>query len=103
MPPTEMSMPPVAMTSATLTVGGGFDALLMSLGLAQDETVTIDVGSPFDHARQGILYVARDIPAPGRDGIAMEALDELADLIEAAGGRTLALFSSWRCVDCGAE
>ncbi|MBK9741004.1 MAG: ATP-dependent DNA helicase [Actinobacteria bacterium] len=94
---------PVAMTSATLTVGGGFDALLMSLGLAQDETVTIDVGSPFDHARQGILYVARDIPAPGRDGIAMEALDELADLIEAAGGRTLALFSSWRGVERAAE
>ncbi len=94
---------PVAMTSATLTVGGGFDALLMSLGLQADEATTMDVGSPFDHARQGILYVARSIPAPGRDGIAMEALDELADLIEAAGGRTLALFSSWRGVERAAD
>jgi ATP-dependent DNA helicase DinG len=33
----------------------------------------------------------------------MEALDELAALIEAAGGRTLALFSSWRGVDRAAE
>ena len=94
---------PVAMTSATLTVGGGFDALLASLGLTADEAATIDVGSPFDHARQGILYVAKDLPAPGRDGIAMEALDELAELIEAAGGRTLALFSSWRGVERAAE
>ena len=94
---------PIAMTSATLTVGGGFEALLMSLGLGPDEATTIDVGSPFDHARQGILYVAKDVPPPGRDGVAMEALDELADLIEAAGGRTLALFSSWRGVDRAAE
>jgi ATP-dependent DNA helicase DinG len=94
---------PVAMTSATLTVGGGFDALLASLGLDATEAETVDVGSPFDHARQGILYVAKDVPAPGRDGVAMEALDELAELIEAAGGRTLALFSSWRGVERAAE
>jgi ATP-dependent DNA helicase DinG len=94
---------PVAMTSATLSVGGGFDALLASLGLDASETSTLDVGSPFDHARQGILYVAKDLPAPGRDGVAMEALDELAELIEAAGGRTLALFSSWRGVDRAAD
>lgn len=94
---------PVAMTSATLTVGGGFDALLASIGLDETEAETIDVGSPFDHARQGILYVAKDVPAPGREGVAMEALDELAELIVAAGGRTLALFSSWRGVERAAE
>jgi len=94
---------PVVMTSATLTVGGGFDALLASLGLDEEEATTVDVGSPFDHARQGILYVAKDLPAPGREGVAMEALDELAELIEAAGGRTLALFSSWRGVERAAE
>lgn len=94
---------PVVMTSATLTVGGGFDSLVASLGLTDEQVTTMDVGSPFDHAKQGILYVARDLPAPGRDGVAMEALDELAELIEAAGGRTLALFSSWRGVDRAAE
>jgi len=90
------------LTSATLTVGGGFDALLGSVGL-DSSAVAVDVGSPFDHGRQGILYVARHLPAPGRDGVPMEALDELADLIEAAGGRTLALFSSWRGVERAAE
>jgi ATP-dependent DNA helicase DinG len=94
---------PVVLTSATLTAGGGFDPLLAALGLAGEDVTTLDVGSPFDHARQGILYVARHLPPPGRDGTAMESLDELAELIEAAGGRTLALFSSWRGVERAAE
>lgn len=97
------SKTPVVMTSATLTVGGVFDALVMSLGLGEQLVTTMDVGSPFDHAAQGILYVAADLPAPSRDGVAMEALDELAGLIEAAGGRTLALFSSWRGVERAAD
>ena len=94
---------PVVVTSATLTVGGGFDSTLRSVGLDEQDAVTVDVGSPFDYRRQAILYVAADLPAPGRDGVAMEALDELAELIEAAGGRTLALFSSWRGVDRAEE
>lgn len=93
---------PVALTSATLTAGGSFDPVIRSLGLAPD-TACLDVGAGFDYARQGILYVARHLPAPNRDGISMEALDELAELIEAAGGRTLALFSSWRGVDRASE
>ncbi|MFM8894285.1 MAG: ATP-dependent DNA helicase, partial [Actinomycetales bacterium] len=97
------SRSPVVVTSATLTVGGGFESLVAGLGLDEEDVTTMDVGSPFDHARQGILYVARHLPAPGRDGVAMEALDELAELIEAAGGRTLALFSSWRGVERAAE
>ncbi len=56
----------------------------------------IDVGSPFDHPRSGILYVARHLPPPGRDGLAASYLDELCELIAAAGGRTLGLFSSMR-------
>ncbi|CAB4618874.1 unannotated protein [freshwater metagenome] len=94
---------PVVLTSATLTVGGGFDALISSLGLTDADVNTMDVGSPFDHAKQGILYVASELPAPDRDGVPMEALDTLAELIEAAGGRTLALFSSWRGVERAAE
>lgn len=94
---------PVAITSATLTVGGGFEPVLASLGLDPSSATSVDVGSPFDHGRQGILYVARHLPPPGRDGTPMEALDELAELIEAAGGRTLALFSSWRGVERAAD
>lgn len=93
---------PATLTSATLTAGGSFESLLGSLGLAPD-TTCLDVGAGFDYARQGILYVARHLPPPDRDGVSMEALDELAELIEAAGGRTLALLSSWRGVDRAAD
>jgi len=56
----------------------------------------IDVGSPFDHPRSGILYVARHLPPPGRDQMPEAYLTELEELIDAAGGRTLGLFSSMR-------
>jgi len=122
----------VVLTSATLTLGGTFDALARQWGLPPtprparpvDGTATakeppaddtgdpdrdgprwtgLDVGSPFDHRRSGILYVARHLPPPGRDGLPPEYLDELAGLVEAAGGRTLGLFSSMRAARQAAE
>jgi len=63
----------------------------------------MDVGSPFDHPRSGILYVARHLPPPGRDGLPASYLTELRDLITAAGGRTLGLFSSMRAAKQAAE
>ncbi|WP_279340213.1 ATP-dependent DNA helicase [Sphaerisporangium perillae] len=63
----------------------------------------LDVGSPFDHARSGILYIAKHLPQPGRDGLPKEYLDEIAELIEAAGGRTLGLFSSMRAAKAATE
>ena len=99
------------LTSATLELGGSFDAVARSLGLlgaaADDESAPawrgLDVGSPFDYPRQGILYVARGLPPPGRSGPSPELLDELAGLIQAAGGRTLGLFSSQRAAVASAE
>ena len=89
---------PVALTSATLTLGVDFEECAARLGVP-GEWRGLDVGSPFDYAQQGILYVARHLPPPGRDGIPEEALDEVGDLIDAAGGRTLVLCSSWRAVE----
>ncbi len=63
----------------------------------------IDVGSPFDHPRSAILYVARHLPPPGRDGLQEAYVAELGDLIVAAGGRTLGLFSSMRAARQAAE
>jgi len=93
---------PVVLTSATIKAGGSFEPVLASLGLPED-TTCVDVGAGFDYARQGILYVARHVPAPDREGASMEALDELATLVEAAGGRSLALFSSWNGVERAAD
>ena len=95
---------PVIATSATLKVGGSFDAIKNGLGISESENVaTLDVGSPFDFERQGMLYLASHLPEPTRDGPTREALEELGELIEAAGGRTLALFSSWRGVEAADE
>jgi ATP-dependent DNA helicase DinG len=95
------------LTSATLTVGGTFDAMASAWGLTGEDDVKwrgIDVGSPFEHAKSGILYVAAHLPPPGRDGTgSAEQLDEIAALITAAGGRTLGLFSSTRAAKAAAE
>lgn len=97
------------LTSATLTVGGDFDAMASAWGLTGDPEATVrwrglDVGSPFDHARAAILYVAAHLPPPGRDGTgSAEQLDEITALITAAGGRTLGLFSSMRAAKATAE
>lgn len=94
----------VVMTSATLQVAGSMKATAKAVGLEEESDWTaLDVGSPFDYAKQGILYCAAHLPAPTSSGVAEEALDELADLIEAAGGRTLSLFSSWRAVERAEE
>ncbi|MBX7456260.1 ATP-dependent DNA helicase [Mycolicibacterium sp. 3033] len=97
------------LTSATLTVGGDFDAMAAAWGLTGSPEADvswrgIDVGSPFDHSRSAILYVAAHLPPPGRDGVgSAEQLDEIVGLIEAAGGRTLGLFSSMRAARATAE
>lgn len=63
----------------------------------------IDVGSPFDYPRQGILYIARRLPPPGREPATDAQLDEIEALVTAAGGRTLGLFSSRRAAVAVAE
>ena len=105
---------PVVLTSATLTVGGTFEAVASNLGLtepyqadgeAEPELPSwrgLDVGSPFDYRRQGILYLAKSLPSPGRDGIAPDTLAEVAELLWAAGGRTLGLFASQRAAEAAA-
>lgn len=96
------------LTSATLTIGGSFDAMASAWGLTGEDDDAgwrgLDVGSPFQHAKAGILYVAAHLPPPGRDGTgSAEQLNEIAELITAADGRTLGLFSSMRAARAAAE
>ena len=110
----------VVFTSATLMLGGDFASVATSVGLKPTERVIegqpapdrtdgvmpwrgLDVGSPFDYGRQGILYVAKHLPPPGRDGMSTSMLDEIVELIDAAEGRTLGLFSSRRAAEAAAE
>jgi ATP-dependent DNA helicase DinG len=117
------------LTSATLKLGGDFAVIAGSLGLratdrhdepdwqpdpaaAAPDSETeagaplpwrgLDVGSPFAYRQQGIRYVARSLPPPGREGMSEAVLAEIAELVWAAGGRTLGLFSSRRAAETAA-
>ncbi len=117
----------VVATSATLTLGGRFDTVAKALGLpaaapspvpaaraepslspevpptSGDNWTSLDVGSPFDYPKQGILYVASHLPRPAASGLPAQAGEELVKLVEALGGRTLGLFSSRRAATQAAE
>ena len=96
---------PAILTSATLAIGGNFDFMAAQVGMAVSGVPWhgIDVGSPFDHGRQGIRYVATHLPLPGRDGPSEELLDELVELAQASGGGMLALFASRRGAMAGGQ
>ena len=120
----------VVATSATLALGGRFDTVARSLGLPTATTVpagrgagstaprgltadatpisgdgwsSLDVGSPFDYPKQGILYVAAHLPRPAASGLPDAAGAELLQLVSALGGRTLGLFSSRKAATQAAE
>ena len=88
------------LTSATLALGGGFEPMARDLGLTLAEAPWegVDVGTPFDYARQGILYTPVHLARPGR-GISEAALDEVLALTEASRGGMLGLFSSRRAAE----
>jgi ATP-dependent DNA helicase DinG len=117
----------VVATSATLATGGRFEGLARRLGLSlvpppaaadTDDPPDPDdapeagtpprytamaVPSPFDHARQGFLYVARHLPEPNDPAFTAAMHEELHALIAAAGGRTLALFTSRAAMERAAD
>jgi ATP-dependent DNA helicase DinG len=116
------------LTSATLKLGGDFTPIAASVGLKEEERLNLvhpvdgpepagpvsepevevvpwrglDVGSPFQYRRQGILYIARSLPPPGRDGLSDASMAEIAELLEASDGRALGLFSSRRAAEVAA-
>ena len=85
------------LTSATLPA-----TLASRVGLLTGSYTQIDVGSPFDYGTNALLYCALHLPDPRSPQFAAGVHDELAALITAAGGRTLALFTSWKAMDAAA-
>lgn len=83
-------------TSATLSVKGNFTHYAAQLGLDKDRSLTLP--SPFDYARQGLLYVPRDMPAPQSPQFTDAVVQAALPLIEAAGGRTFLLCTTLRAV-----
>jgi ATP-dependent DNA helicase DinG len=95
---TVWSQQTAVLTSATVP-----SSLPVRVGLPAGGFDAADVGSPFDYEHRALLYCAMHLPDPRdpryRDGVH----DELEALIAAAGGRTLALFTSWKAMDLAAE
>src|SRR5699024_7563313 len=106
------------LTSATLALGGRSEPAAGEVGPARSDRMDpdqlppledrsawagLDVGSPFEYRRQGILYTARHLPPPGRDGPAPMMLEHLTELLEASRGGALCLFSSRRGAELAAE
>jgi ATP-dependent DNA helicase DinG len=86
------------LTSATIP-----SSLAERVGIEPTKVETVDVGSPFDYESNSMLYCAMHLPNPNSDGFRAAVHDELEALIEAADGRTLALFTSYRSMDEAAE
>ena len=86
-------------TSATLTTGGHFKYFLKRLGLAAD-TPTLSLTSPFDYPGRTLLYVAdSQFPEPAALGYPQALRERMEQLITLAGGRTLALFTSFAAME----
>jgi ATP-dependent DNA helicase DinG len=86
------------LTSATIPL-----ALAQRVGIPEDSVDQISVESPFDHEANGLIYCALSLPDPRDPGYAAATHQELEALITAAGGRTLALFTSYRAMDAAVE
>ena len=89
---------PAVLTSATIPTN-----LADTLGISGDSCDALDVGSPFDFRNSGLLYCAKSLPNPNAPGRARRAHAEIARMAVAAGGRTLALFTSYAAMDRAAD
>jgi ATP-dependent DNA helicase DinG len=88
-------------TSATLSVGGDFRHYQAELGLA--EAATHHWESPYDFAKQALLYVPEGLPEPNSPGYTEGVIDAAFPVIEASAGRAFLLFTSLRAMDIGQE
>jgi ATP-dependent DNA helicase DinG len=85
----------VVLTSATLTAAGSFAHVRGRLGLTAAAEAAL--GSPYDFARQALLYMPESMPDPAGDGAAYAdaVVAQCRALVEASDGGTLILFTSY--------
>lgn len=91
----------VVLTSATLVAGGRFDFLRGRLGI--QDAREFSAGSPFDHASQATLYVARHLPDPQDPAFVAAAAGEIGEILEITRGRGLVLFTSTEAMETSAR
>ncbi len=83
-------------TSATLSVNGNFAHYVGELGLESAQTESWP--SPFDFARQGLLYVPQGLPEPNTPDYTRAVVEAALPALEASRGRAFLLFTSLRAM-----
>jgi ATP-dependent DNA helicase DinG len=89
-------------TSATLAVAGDFSHFVTRLGL-EDRCDTLAIDSPFDYARQALLYLPPAMPDPASPDYANAVVNAAAGLVELASGGAFLLFTSHRALTYSAR
>lgn len=84
-------------TSATLSVHGDFSHFTERLGLQNAETVRME--SPFEYAKQAMLFVPQSLPAPQSSEFLPAFVEQLMPLIQASQGGALVLCTTLRAVE----
>lgn len=98
------SRPSVVATSATLETNGGMGFIAAEIGAPTETTAHLTVPSPFDFRRQALLVIPHDLPVdPNSDEFRVAMPAVLRQVVLAAHGRTLALFTSYRNLNLAAQ
>lgn len=95
--------PTVVLTSATLSIGGGdgFDHIRSRLGFTGGET--LQLGSPFDFAKQVEMRLYRRMPDPSSREFEAAAIDKIRSAIARSKGRAFVLFTSFTALNRAAD
>ena len=88
-------------TSATLSVNRNFEHYCGQMGLAEARTASWE--SPYDFAKQALLYIPDGLPDPNTPSHTEAVVEAALPLIEAAGGGAFMLFTSLRAMRIGHE
>ncbi|HUB30182.1 MAG TPA: ATP-dependent DNA helicase [Terracidiphilus sp.] len=87
------SIPTVVLTSATLTVQGGFAHVRTRLGLSEARELVVP--SHFKYGEQALLYLPPEMPDPRHPDFAESAADTVRRILTLSRGRAFCLFTSY--------
>ncbi|MDA1188398.1 MAG: exonuclease domain-containing protein [Chloroflexi bacterium] len=91
----------VVLTSATLSAAGTFNHIKERTGFANADELLL--GSPFDYPNAALLCVPKDMPEPTSWAYQAALEQTVTDATIAAGGRTMALFTSYNSLQSTAS
>ena len=89
------------MTSATLAVGQSFEHFSQRMGMEGATTLQLD--SPFDYWHHALLYLPAGLPEPQDRDFVSAVVEASIPVINACGGRTFMLFTSYRALNEAAD